>query len=202
MGLPGQALAEQATGAREPSPGEILFEFVGKLTQDGAQFAGFGYLTRLIGVGPGGLFSDPAQASEATAHFTFASRATLTGRSHLHNLEVLDADGELVIHHRATPGASFDDPASFSTGRRVAAYAVHYESVVTAQTADEGSEQLRARLSQQEVVPFWAEGRRHRLGAVGDRLAVDANGWSQRTSAIGPQSQAWVAGIASFLGGS
>jgi|1186.fasta_scaffold35261_2 hypothetical protein len=196
------AVPEVATAAGEPRigaiPGQISFEFVGKLLQNGAAFEGFGYLTRIAGVSASALFSS-ADHSEATAHFTFHAGTTLTGRSHLNNLEILDADGPMVFYHRGVPGASFSDPASFTAGQRVATFATHLQSVVVAQSVDQGSHQLEGLLVQSSA-PLWQlNGQERRFGAVGQRQRVTANGWSQRTSSVGPQSQAWVAGLADLV---
>jgi hypothetical protein len=195
--------AALAAGAGEVAArrGEISFEFVGKLTQEGAAFSGFGYLTRVAGLPVAALFADAAVQSERTAHFTFFSAAKLTGRSELHNLEVLDADGEMAFYHRARPGADFGDPGSFARGRRIALFDAHFLSVVTEQTASEGSEDLRGQLTQRSAPAFPLGGHELRFGRRGTRQAIRANGWSQRLSAVGPTSQAWVAGLARLAAG-
>jgi hypothetical protein len=188
----------RTVGARA---GEISFEFVGKLAQSGADFTGFGYLTRIAGLAASALFSAPAPNGETTAHFTFVSVARLTGRSELHNLEVLDADGDLIVLHRARPGADFSDPESFARGRRVAVFDAHFQSIVTEQTASEGSEHLAGQLRQRSARGFTVAGDRLRFGRRGARQAISGDGWSQRLSATGPTSQAWVAGLARPTGG-
>ncbi|HYX85889.1 MAG TPA: hypothetical protein VE777_13030 [Gaiellales bacterium] len=176
--------------------GRIAFDFVGKLIQDAAEFTGFGYLTRAAGFSLTALFTSPADQSEATARFTFFSRATLSGHSELHNLDVVHADGSLAIYHHSGAGTDFDDPESFARGTRIAAFAARYHSVVVEQTADQGSETLHALLRQRSARPFQVGGGKRVFGSAGLQLAIDANGWSQRISAVGPQSQAWIAGLA------
>lgn len=62
-------------------------------------------------------------AGETTAHFTFAARPFRDRTATNGSLSLaLDAVGEFSLYLQRTPGANFDDPASFARGERIAVF--------------------------------------------------------------------------------
>jgi len=86
------------------STGEIVFEFIGTINQNGANFAATGYLTAVAGLPEKVLFTDPVTRSQDSARFTFAATATLVSRNVIRPMFVLDETGTLTVTFRETAG--------------------------------------------------------------------------------------------------
>ncbi len=131
--------------------------------------ADYGYFLHLAGIDEGSLFAGPP--GEATAHFTFAAnpfgaRSVTNGTLEL----ALDAVGDFSLYLQRRPAGTFDQPASFAAGERIARF--RRTSVVVGTTVDAAagagpaqplisSNVFSARLV--ESAPFEFAGRRYDL---------------------------------------
>ena len=174
--MPGPALAadghQVGIGPTETS----CIESLTRIEQDGDALNGFGYLTSVVGLDPDELFLNVATRSEATARFTAYGVATVIGRSILENVFSIDAEGQLAIYFQASGGASFDQPASFATGHRIARYAVRFQCINTVIAPNQGLFKLAADLQQLQADDFSIAGQRRRFGREHVRLRMQGQG--------------------------
>ena len=123
-----------ATGARAVAagpPGTTVLEFICRINQSALTFDGMGYLTQVTGLGDSDLFTDPNHRDEAHALFVAVASGDLVARSVDGVVHSLDIDGKLRVFQRNGPGASWDNPASFTAGRQVARYSLDLQDVLT-----------------------------------------------------------------------
>ncbi|WP_044559906.1 hypothetical protein [Azospirillum sp. B4] len=106
-------------------PGEIAWYATGRFyAADDGTLADYGYFLHLP-FPDVPLFDGPpgAPPSEATAHFTFAARPFTAGGVANGALSLsLDPVGEFSLYLQRQPAASFDRPASFARGERIATF--------------------------------------------------------------------------------
>lgn len=103
-------------------PGELAWYATGRFyrSTDGS-LADYGYFLHLPFRGAP-LFSAPPR-SEATAHFTFAAEPFAAKTVDNGALQLsLDPVGAFSLYLQRRPAASFDDPASFARGERIATF--------------------------------------------------------------------------------
>ncbi|HLC20505.1 MAG TPA: hypothetical protein VJM10_00155, partial [Candidatus Methylomirabilis sp.] len=180
-------LCPPATPAKEipavgvPSHGENALEFLGRSDQDGLAVTHYGYFTHIFGLADAELFSNPANRTEATARFTFSATTTLNARHELGNIIVTTAPGTLTIYFNETPGADFNQPASFANGHPIATFSVRYHNVLNTQGPNEGIISAAVELVQLSASPFTLNERHHRLGRHGLRERIRASGQGTRT---------------------
>jgi hypothetical protein len=110
--------------------GTTVFEMVCRITQNGENFDGLGYLTAIAGLNSKTLFSDPNARDERHALFVAAAHGKLVGRSVDGAVHALDIDGDLAVYFRRA-GASWTDPTSFARGNRIATYSLNLQDVLT-----------------------------------------------------------------------
>ncbi|HUP61891.1 MAG TPA: hypothetical protein VNA69_15905 [Thermoanaerobaculia bacterium] len=100
--------------------GEVAWYVTGRFYAKGSTALDVGYFLHLQGV-EGDLFD--GAPGEATAYFTFSAEPFEVRRYTNAGLPFsLSERGEFGIFLKETPGSSFDDPDSFATGQRIAAF--------------------------------------------------------------------------------
>jgi hypothetical protein len=130
----------------------------------------FGYLTAVIGLEGDLIFTDAGTApSLQTARFTYAGSVAIASRSDHADVTTIGGDGVLRIYLRASDaaGASWDDPASFTAGEPVAAYALRLSETLQRQAPGVGVLVGEGELTQESAAELALDGERYRFGAVG-----------------------------------
>jgi hypothetical protein len=172
-----------------PLAGQNAVEFVGRADQTGPNFVGFGYLTRIYGLTQTLVFTSPIINSEATAHFTYYATSTLSSRSVISGVFVVDSIGTIVYYYHATPSASFADPQSFATGIPILTATVHYQDVLNVQAPNLGIASGDAEIVQTDVAPFTlSDGKTYHMGRVGLTGRSYSTGEGTRTNPVLPAS--------------
>ena len=106
---------------RATFPAEVAWYVTGRFYVDesGSLFD-VGYFLHLQGL-HGPLFD--GERSESTAHFTFRSEPFQSKNVPNGDLSIgIDSVGEFSLYLNRVPSASFDDPASFGAGERIATF--------------------------------------------------------------------------------
>jgi hypothetical protein len=161
-----------------------VVEFRSRIAQTGdtgQQFASYGYLSSVAGARRSDLFAT-ATTSEATALFTAYSTGALTMRTFDTNVHILDVVGELTVYQRDSPGASWDDKASFAVGVAVARFTLTLQDVLTVFAPMQGLPTLTGDMVQTGArkLPnsggqvFGRAGQRLRFFATGRGTLIDA----------------------------
>jgi hypothetical protein len=191
---PGATAADRTVGVVRG--GRNALEVIGTLAQDGVDLTGYGYLTRLSGVPDARLFAGAGvDRGEGNCRFTFFSHVQVTGRSVRPELSSVIAVGGLAIFFDATGGgADFADPASFSSGRRIATYSVRFHNVLTVIAPDQAITTVVGQLEQRSAERFVLFGRRTRLGRPGLRERLTVTGPGRRSDPATPGAVFQVAG--------
>ncbi len=151
-----------------PWPSQDL-ELVCRINQVGTKFTTFGYLTEIVGLAPSSLF-DGTPRNEHTAHFTLYSETEMKNRSVTGGVHALHVSGPLHVHLKQTPGADFDHPASFRTGKHIGAFDGDFQSIVSVTSPKKAIETLAGSLQQTGATRFTFGGVSHLLGQVGLHL--------------------------------
>jgi hypothetical protein len=100
--------------------GEVVWYVTGRFYAQNDSLFDVGYFLHLAGMN-GPMFN--GAPGESTAHFTFsADPFTATNISNGALDIALDATGTFGIYFNEEPSASFDDPASFAKGLRIATF--------------------------------------------------------------------------------
>jgi len=189
-----------AAVAAVPPAGNIAYEVVGRIDQDGASFASYGYVTYASGLSGDILFSDPLLHSEATARITFYTTSTLTARSVISGVFVLNSTALTDFYFHAVPGATFSDPASFKAGTLIAATSGRYQDVLNVQGPNLGIASTSADLAQQSAVPFTYNGQPYTFGQPGLAEHLWFTGEGTRTDPVIPRSFVVGAGNVTVTG--
>lgn len=197
------AVCGTAAGAPATAPpvagsvatGRVSMDVVGQSQQNDASFTSVGYVTHLAGVPDAALFSDPNVRDEAHAHLVFSDSSTVTARSVLGPLFVLDLSGRTTFRWQATPSSSFANPATFAAGSQVGVFRSRVHDVVTVLAPDSGIATAVEELAQTRTgrLPL---PRRPRLGKVGMHLRLEATGAARRSSLTPLISTTQFAGVA------
>jgi hypothetical protein len=193
------ASASQAAGpanALSAPVGETSLEFVGRIHQEGASFAGYGYLTHLAGVPDASLFSDPNLRDESHARFTFVANTSLTSRSVLDTLFVLNTAGDTRFYFQANPKRQPTDAASFAKGVQIGSFAGRIHNVINVQSANTGVATTTESLVQKQSAAFTLGGKQYRFGRVGLKQRLSAVGEGKRSSVSPLSSDIIIAGDA------
>jgi hypothetical protein len=118
-----EATANAASKTQQTQSGEIVWHHVGRvyLNPTNGQFVYTGYLVHIDGIDTS-LFN--GAPSESTAYFTFSTGvAQLTPLPNNGDVSLdLVSDGTFNVYYNATPGADWSNPASFSSGKLIAAF--------------------------------------------------------------------------------
>jgi hypothetical protein len=100
--------------------GEVAWYVTGRFYATAKTLLDVGYFLHLQGL-PGPIFE--GEKSENTALLTFAAEPFTAPSIANGGLEIgIDHRGTFRLYLRDTPGASFDDPASFSAGKCIAVF--------------------------------------------------------------------------------
>ena len=154
--------------------GQNGIEFIGRIDQTLFNLTSYGYITYL-GEMPGNLLFSPETLamfrSENSARFTFMATGTADGRSNYENIFAATTSATFNIYYNETPAnASFDDPASFTTGTLVATFEGRLYSMLNVQEPNIGVLLVHSDTVQTEAVPFTLAGESYQLGHP-DQLA-------------------------------
>jgi len=100
--------------------GEVVWYVTGRFYATETSLFDVGYFLYLSGI-DGPLFN--GAPGEGTAHFTFSADPFTATDVKNGDLDIaLDATGTFGIYFNENPSASFDDPASFARGQRIATF--------------------------------------------------------------------------------
>lgn len=194
---PADAVAAAAGPLAEPSNGTSAAEVIGQIAQDGTTLTGYGYLTRLSGLGDAALFG--ATHDEAGARFTWSSTAKVSERFVRGTLISVTATGTLAFYSDSD-GGTFGDPGSFSNGKRIAAYTARFQNSLTIVAPNQAVAAIEGELRQTAAAAFMSGGRSRRLGHRRLRLNLSATGPGVRTDATVPRAVFDVAGRLTVAG--
>ncbi|MFN8376319.1 MAG: hypothetical protein U0694_26040 [Anaerolineae bacterium] len=168
-----------------PSVGQTAYEFIAQIDQSGFDLTISGYLTHVGGIAADSLFvagTNPAERSEASAYLTMQATGSIYARSVLQSIFDTNASLTLTIYYHETPGASFDDLASFAAGTPVAVYTVRLQNILNVQSPDVGIANSNGESVQSESTPFSLNGQDVRFGRVGMTTHLSAFGQGFRQS--------------------
>jgi hypothetical protein len=182
------ALPSTAVDAAADDSGGVAVTFVGRIDQNALDLVGYGYPTWIEGVPASALFGEAFDLAEAATRLTVTGTFTLERRAIRGPVFDLDGSGTLEIRLLEAPGASFEDPATFSAGTVVAAYATRLHSTLTVIAPDTGVPVLSGELVQTAADDFSLDGAWYRIGSVGTTLSMSATGLGTRTDAEAPQA--------------
>ena len=191
------SVAATASGQVGIAPvGRNASGLVGRIDQNGGSFLGYGFFTLISGLSQARLFSNQGNPlSESTAHFTFYGTASLVQRSVMDNrVFVIDVGGTLGYYYQVSPSASFNDPASFARGMRVATSEFKLQDVLSTIAANEGVVALEGPVRQLSSRPFRHQGRLLRLGHRNLQTQLVATGRGTRTEPTTPVVRLSIAG--------
>lgn len=192
------AASPQVVGVAPATQNSI--ELVGKIDQAALSFTSYGYLTHVAGIPDNMMFTDLINHSEATAHFTFVSSATLTARSILNTIFVLNATGTTTIYYNEKPQADFKDPKSFAKGTLIASGTERWQNIVNVQAPDTAIATGIGEFTQTDANPFKLNGQDFVLGSPKQALRFSYMGEGKRTDKTAPNSTFDVAGNATTGG--
>ncbi|MEJ2304569.1 MAG: hypothetical protein P8Y14_23835 [Anaerolineales bacterium] len=159
--------------------GRNAFEFIGRIDQDDINFTGYGYLTYIRDLNNAEIYSDPVNPSESTARFTYMATATLTSRSVLTDVFVLDSQGTITFYFtQYPPSRSFDNPASFASGTPIATASMRYQDILLVQSANKGLATGVSEMTQLDASAFTLNGQSYQFGQPNllYRLSTVGNG--------------------------
>jgi hypothetical protein len=172
-----QAVAAERNVA-ETQPGTTAAEFRARFAQTGStgeHFTAYGYLTTADGATDDDLFGGPS-LSDTTALLTAFAEGALVRRTVDQSVHSLDIEGTLTIYQRAAPGASFDDPASFTDGTPVATFAITLQDIVTVFATGKGLPTLSGDMRQTQSGKLNGPGGGRNFGHVGAQSRLFATG--------------------------
>jgi hypothetical protein len=186
------AVADVMVGAG--SPGLNLYEFVGRVDQNGFAFTGYGYLSYLRGMSYDQIFTNPLAASEATAHFTYYATATLTSRVIISSVFVINSEGPITFYYQPTPSGTFTNPLSFAGGTPIATGVIRYQSILNVQAPNQGIATGIGELTQITAPEFTIDGVTYQFGQPGLIERMSTYGQGTRLDAVIPKSFVVLAG--------
>jgi hypothetical protein len=171
-----------------PQPGQNSMEFVGIVDQDGLNFTYYGYVTYLAGASNSLLFTGPFTQTEDTARFTFHGTATMTERAIISNVFNLNAAGTITFYYDESPGADFDNPASFIRGTAIATSTTRFHNVLSVIAPNTGVATGMAELTQTATEPFEVSGQTYYLGRTGMQQRFTYSGSGVRLEPTTPRA--------------
>jgi hypothetical protein len=193
--------AAAATEVAVAPNGANAIELIGKIDQKATAFNGYGYLTYISGIPDDQMFSDPANRSEATAHFTFASTATLSARSVVETIFMLNATGSTTIYYSQTPKGDFSDPTTFAAGTAIAVSSERFQNIINVQAPDTAIDTTISQFTETSATPFTLNGTDYQFGHVNLVIRLSYTGEGKRTDKILPNSTILIAGNGVVGGG-
>jgi hypothetical protein len=181
-------LPSAATRAAAEGSDGVAVSFVGRIDQDALDLVGYGFPTSIEGIPIPALFGEAFDLTEAATRLSVTGTFTLERRAIRGPVFDLDGSGTLAIRLLDAPGASFEDPATFTAGNVVAAYATRLHSTLTVIAPDTGVPVLSGELVQTVADDFSLDGAWYRIGSVGTTLSMSATGLGTRTDAEAPRA--------------
>ena len=169
-------------------------QLIAQIDQVGDTLTGYGYLTRVEGLSLEQIYFAGGGRDQSTARFTFFSTAKVASIQMLDTLIVAIANGQVDFFLRAGPGASFDQPASFAQGERIAVDEASLQNVLNVTSPGIGVTTVFADLRRTAVHDFHLDGTRYHLGRAGLRSRLVAPGKSRRIEPVAPTSVEFIAG--------
>ena len=176
--------------------GSTAVEFRAHLNQTGPtgeHFIAFGYLTRVEGASDSELFAAQEQ-DETTALLTAFASGDLSRRIHDGSVHSIDIEGSLIVYQRPVPGASWDDPTSFTFGDQVATFKVTLQDVLTVFAPGKGLPTLNGDMEQTSADQLGGRGRGPTFGHVGARARLLATGLGTLVDPVALNSNLEMAG--------
>jgi hypothetical protein len=172
------------------SQGLIASEFVGRVDQNGTNFTAYGYLTHISGLTDTLLFSttNPSLANETNARITYYATATLTARSVISSVFVIDSVGVTTYHFNGVPNASFGNPSSFNSGVPIVTATIRYQDILNVQAPNLGIATGTGEFTQNGLASFSLNGQTYRVGRVGMVQRIVTTGEGTRTDPVTPKS--------------
>jgi hypothetical protein len=158
-------------------------EFRGRISQtgdSGQRFHATGFLTRLRGARVADLFHGTPH-SVHTALFTVYATGELKNRVLDMSVHALDIHGSLTVYQRATPGAHFDDRASFRVGHVAAGFSLVLQDVLTVFAPATGIPTLTGDMRQTRSAKLHGGLAGRHFGVHGQRLRMFATGLGHLT---------------------
>jgi hypothetical protein len=196
-----QSSAASAIEVGSALAGQNAVEYVGRVDQDGANFASYGYLTRISGLTDTLLFSGTFPlVNETNARFTYYATATITSRFVISSVFVIDSIGTTVYYYNPAGGAQFANPASFALGQPVLTATVRSQNILNVQAPNLGVGTNFGELVQTGVGVFDLGGQTYQIGRLGLMERTFSTGEGTRTNAIIPQSFTVLSGNAVVTG--
>jgi hypothetical protein len=184
VALAATAQADGGEGAKgHPETQSTAFEFLGRSDQDGPQVTHYGYLTHVLGLADGLLFTDPNGRTEATARLTFVAVTSLDSRHEHGNIITTSAPGEMTVFFNENPQGNFNDAESFARGRPIASFATRYHNILNVQAPNQGIANAAVELTQLKATSISFGPHRFRLGRPQLHLRLSATGQGTRTQA-------------------
>jgi hypothetical protein len=176
-------------------PGAQAAEFRARFAQTGPtgeNFTAYGYLTRADGAADDELFA--GVPGEGTALLTAYAEGVLVRRTFDMSVHSLDIEGTLTIYQRTGPGASFDNPASFTEGTPVAVFAVTLQDIVTVFAPMKGIPTLTGNLKQIRCDTLYGPRGARKFGRPGADARLFATGLGTLTDPATSNSLLEMAG--------
>jgi hypothetical protein len=177
--------------------GTIALRFDGRVAEAGRYFTFYGHLTAVRGWSDATVFAGPRRPSRA--RLTFVATTELTRRSTvgLRRFSV-ESRGQLRVFLQTLPGATFDDPVSFTSPIVVAIAEAHIRTLVVPVAARGGAVRtsVTGTLTLSANRPFSLFGASYQLGSPGMRVRLVARGTGNVSNIYLPAAELSIAGRA------
>jgi len=163
-----------------------VLEFVGQFNNTPTTSEQFGYISRIEGLND--TFAGTPQ-NESTAQFTFVTNATTDRVIANGPLRIVNRTGTTTIYLN-TPPSDFSNPASFSQGTAIQVSSYRQQVVLNTLTNAFVTTHMNTITNSSA---FWLNGKRYRLGSVGETFRTSYSGQSNTP---GASPSGWFAGNA------
>ncbi len=198
----GVAGAAEAVAASAPRGGAKVgdqgaatgIELLGEIYQSGDDLVAHGYFTMVAGFSRDEVFFPGVERNEVTARFTFHATAQLSAIHRRETVFVTSATGSLDVYLRDAPGGSFDNPASFVQGLKIASDEIALQNVLNVTALNLGTIDLTGDFQRTAARTFVLHGRTCMLGHKGLHSRLVAAGRGVRTDPDTPRSIVTVGG--------
>jgi hypothetical protein len=153
-----------------------VLEFVGQFNNTPTTSQQFGYLSRIEGLDE--TFNGSPQ-NETTALFTFVTNATTDRVIANGPFRIVNRTGTTTVYLNMPP-SDFTNPASFSQGTPIQVSNYRQQVVLNTLTNSFVTTHMNTIT---ETSTFWLNGKRYRLGHVGEKLRTSYSGQSNTPGA-------------------
>ena len=165
--------------------GQVAFEYIGVVKQEGFLFKTFGFFTYIRNVPDDMLFFDSYNRDQTQARFTFHSESRMKRRSIVNNVFNLGIEGDIVVYYRQDPvdQASMDDDKAFAVGESIATMTMRGQSIITTIAPDSGvnSATIEAEQTRQNWKGFSEAEKNYTFGRPKSRFRFAHTGHGTRT---------------------